>query len=62
MISFLGISNAGARLGSLGNADPTIRSDLISVAVKGTTTRLRYVNCPAAPFVDTSAQNVCDGK
>ena len=24
--------------------------------------RLRYVNCPFAPFLDTSDQNVCQGK
>ena len=23
--------------------------------------RLRYVNCPFAPFLDTSEQNVCQG-
>ncbi len=23
--------------------------------------RLRYVNCPFAPFLDTSTQNVCAG-
>jgi hypothetical protein len=23
--------------------------------------RLRYVNCPFAPFLDTAAQNVCEG-
>jgi hypothetical protein len=24
-------------------------------------TRLRYVNCPVSPFVDSDAQNVCAG-
>jgi hypothetical protein len=27
----------------------------------GATARLRYVNCPFAPFVGSTAQNVCQG-
>jgi uncharacterized protein GlcG (DUF336 family) len=57
MISFLGLSNAATRLGSIKQADPAIRSD--QVIVGGV--RLRYVNCPVAPFVDTTQQNVCTG-
>jgi uncharacterized protein GlcG (DUF336 family) len=61
MISFLGTNNAGVQLGSIGNAPVGIRADNIVVNVNGATVRLRYVNCPFAPFLDTSAQNVCQG-
>ncbi|MEA3009522.1 MAG: hypothetical protein QOJ91_1214 [Sphingomonadales bacterium] len=61
MISFLGAHNAGARLASLGNADPARRSDQIVVPV-GSGVRLRYVNCPFAPFLGSGEQNVCQGK
>ncbi|MDP3674352.1 MAG: heme-binding protein [Novosphingobium sp.] len=61
MISFLGgANNGGARAGNgLGNAPKPIRAD--TVIPPGTNTRLRYVNCPFAPFLDTSAQNACEG-
>jgi uncharacterized protein GlcG (DUF336 family) len=62
LIGFLGLYNAGVRVGSIGEADPAIRADQIVVALNGESTRLRYVNCPVAPFVDTSQQNVCQGK
>ncbi|QGN55982.1 heme-binding protein [Novosphingobium sp. Gsoil 351] len=61
MISFLGgANNGGARAGNgLGNAPKNIRAD--TVIPPGTNTRLRYVNCPFAPFLDTTQQNVCEG-
>lgn len=63
MIAFLGLHNAGIRLGgSIGNADPGIRSDQIEVPTGSTTTRLRYVLCPFNPFIGTNEQNVCQGK
>ena len=63
MIAFLGLHNAGIRLGgSIGNADPAIRSDRIEVPTGNTTTRLRYVLCPFNPFIGTNEQNVCQGK
>ncbi|WP_271079412.1 heme-binding protein [Aurantiacibacter sp. MUD61] len=61
MVSFLGLHNAGVRTGSVNNADPAIRADRIVVNVNGRNTRLRYINCPFAPFLDTDAQNVCQG-
>jgi uncharacterized protein GlcG (DUF336 family) len=61
MISFLGLHNAGAKVGGIGNAPKDMRADTIVVAV-GSGVRLRYVNCPFAPFLDTSEQNVCEGK
>jgi len=57
MISFLGLANAG---GAIANAPAAIRADNIVVAV-GSGVRLRYVSCPFAPFLDSSAQNVCQG-
>ncbi len=61
MTAFLGVANAAARVGGIGNADPTIRADQLVVG-PAPAQRLRYVNCPFAPFLDTSDQNVCQGK
>ncbi len=62
MISFLGLNNGGARAGAgLGNAPNASRADRIVVQVGNRQVRLRYVNCPFAPFIDTAAQNVCEG-
>ena len=59
MVSFLGLYNAGVALhGALGNAPPAIRAD--TLAPQGV--HLRYVQCPQAPFLDSNADNVCDGK
>ena len=61
MASFLGLHNAGVRLGSIGNAPKAIRADNVVVDLGNASVRLRYVNCPFAPFLDTSDQNVCEG-
>ncbi len=61
MISFLGTHNAGLRVGGIGNAPPDIRADRILVQVGSRQVRLRYINCPFAPFLDTDEQNVCEG-
>ncbi|MSP50901.1 MAG: hypothetical protein EXQ91_00680 [Alphaproteobacteria bacterium] len=59
MVAFLGLHNAGVALATgVSNAPKGIRADNISAFGA----RLRYVNCPFAPFIDTSAQNVCAGK
>ena len=60
MISFLGAHNGGLRAGSIGNAAPAMRADNLVFNV-GAGVRLRYVNCPFAPFLDTNEQNVCQG-
>ncbi|MEO6388981.1 MAG: hypothetical protein ABIT16_05865 [Croceibacterium sp.] len=60
MISFLGAHNGGVRTGTIGNAPLPIRADNIVFAI-GAGVRLRYVNCPFAPFLDTTEQNVCEG-
>ena len=58
MISFLGLHNAGELLGTINNAPVAMRADQLSPMG----TRLRYVQCPQAPFLDSDEQNVCDGK
>jgi uncharacterized protein GlcG (DUF336 family) len=61
MISFLGLNNAGVQLGTINNAPVDIRSDRIVVDLGDAKVRLRFINCPFAPFLDTSDQNVCEG-
>jgi uncharacterized protein GlcG (DUF336 family) len=62
MISFLGLANGGKRVGTIGHAPAERRSDRVVVQVgSGREVRLRYVNCPFAPFLDTTDQNVCQG-
>ncbi|MGH8091200.1 MAG: heme-binding protein [Rudaea sp.] len=59
MVSFLGLYNAGIQLdGAIGNAPPAMRAD--QLAPQGV--HLRYVQCPQSPFLDSNADNVCDGK
>ncbi|HKS57506.1 MAG TPA: heme-binding protein [Steroidobacteraceae bacterium] len=59
MIAFLGVHNAGQSLGgALGNAPADRRAD--TVIAQGV--RLRYVQCPQAPFIDNTDDNVCEGK
>ena len=52
LVSFLGIQNGPS---TLNNAPASIRSD--QLAPNGV--HLRYVNCPAAPFLDSRVQNPC---
>ena len=59
MISFLGLHNAGLELGTgVGNAPRPIRADNLEVPGG----RLRYVNCPFLPFLDSNEQTPCNGK
>lgn len=60
MVAFLGLANAGRVLNTgIGNAPKNIRAD--NLQPQGIGTRLRYVQCPQAPFNDTVEQNVCEG-
>ena len=61
MVAFLGTHNAGLSVGGIGNAPVGIRADNIVIDVNGQGVRLRYVNCPFAPFLDSAEQNVCEG-
>lgn len=59
MIAFLGLANGASQLNSgLGHAPPERRADRLTP--QGV--RLRYVQCPFTPFLDSSAQNVCAGR
>lgn len=62
MTSFLGLHNAGVKVGGVANAPTNIRADQIVVSLPGGSARLRYVNCPFNPFLGSSEQNVCQGK
>lgn len=56
MVSFLGLARAAAALGTgIGNAPAALRADTLQV--QGV--RLRYAQCPQAPFNDSEASNVC---
>ncbi len=60
MVSFLGLANAGRVLNTgIGNAPKTLRAD--NLQPLGIGSRLRYVQCPQAPFIDGNEQNVCEG-
>ena len=65
MIAFLGIHRAGLRLGSNkripapGNAPRELRADQLEIP--GQSSRLRYVNCPQAPFIDSDETEICSG-
>ena len=52
MIAFLGVQNGPS---TLNNAPTSIRAD--QLAPGGV--HLRFVNCPAAPFLDSRVQNPC---
>ena len=63
MTSFLGLANGGKRVGNgIGHAPAEKRSDRVIVQItRDRQVRLRYVNCPFAPFLGTTEQNVCQG-
>lgn len=70
MISFLGTYNASIALGGdgigdsageIGNAPTAIRADTIATGQLAAN-RLRYIQCPQNPFLNSSQENVCDGK
>ncbi len=58
MIAFLGVHEAAQQGGSFGNAAPSMRAD--TLVPQGT--RLRYVNCPVTPYLNSDEQNVCENK
>ena len=62
MTAFLGLYNASQRSGvTVQEAPVAIRADQLSSGQLASA-RLRFVSCPLAPFLDTSDQNVCQGK
>lgn len=58
MISFLGVHQAGEALGTINNAPANMRADQLTPSG----VRLRYINCPQSPFLDSDKENVCNGK
>jgi len=58
MIAFLGLFNGARELGTLNNAPIGRRADTLSALGS----RLRYIQCPQAPFVGSSEDNVCANK
>lgn len=59
MIAFLGLNNASVALGgTINNAPMNMRAD--NLTPQGT--RLRYVQCPQGPFINSDVDNVCGGK
>ncbi len=62
MVAFLGLARAASALGTIANAPAAMRADTVTFDLGGgRNTRLRYVNCPVAPFVGSDEQNVCLG-
>jgi uncharacterized protein GlcG (DUF336 family) len=58
MVAILGLANASTALGSsITNAPSARRADTLTP--QGT--RLKYVECPQSPFVNSDAENVCEG-
>jgi len=58
MISFLGLANAAKDLGTgISNAPAAMRADTLTPMG----TRLRYAQCPQAPFNGSTDENVCAG-
>jgi uncharacterized protein GlcG (DUF336 family) len=58
MIAFKGLANAAAALGTgIGHAPTDLRADTLLF----TGGRLRYVQCPVAPYINSAEQNVCNG-
>ena len=59
MVAFLGLYEGAAALGTgLNHAPAAMRADVLVPAG----VRLRYVQCPQAPYYASSEQNVCGGK
>jgi hypothetical protein len=60
MIGFLGLHDAGLILNTgIQNAPSEQRADKIDIP--GQDIRLRYINCPQAPFLDSTVTGVCNG-
>ena len=57
MVAFLGLSRASAQIGGIGQAPAARRSD--QLVPQGS--RLRYVQCPQGPLLNSQQANVCAG-
>lgn len=66
MVAFLGLHRAGLILNNgVGNAPSSKRADTITIpksSFNGSEdVKLRYVQCPQSPFINSNQQNVCAG-
>lgn len=60
LVAFLGLANAGSILATgIANAPAGMRAD--TIFPPGTGTNLRYVQCPVAPFLDSTQTDACNG-
>ena len=59
MVAFLGVQGAATQLASISNAPTMMRADQFSAGTSGT--MLRYISCPQSPFINSNAENVCNG-
>src|SRR5262249_58185466 len=58
LIAFVGVADAGKTLNTgIGNAPQNKRADQLTPLG----TRLRYANCPVAPFNNSDVQDACAG-
>jgi uncharacterized protein GlcG (DUF336 family) len=57
MVSFLGLQGAATRVGTFGQAPMDMRADQLMPSGA----RLRYINCPQAPFTDSTTEQPCRG-
>ena len=64
MVAFLGVNNASVALrGRIKNAPKGQRADRVRITQGGSQAlRLRYVQCPVAPFIGSDVQTPCKGK
>jgi uncharacterized protein GlcG (DUF336 family) len=64
MVAFLGVNNASVALrGRIKNAPKGLRADRVRITQGGSQAlRLRYVQCPVAPFIGSDVQTPCKGK
>lgn len=61
MVSFLGVDRASAAMNrAFNNAPAAIRADVLGIP--GASERLRYINCPQGPFINSDNSDVCNGK
>jgi uncharacterized protein GlcG (DUF336 family) len=62
MIGFLGLDAAHSALGSIQNAPVAIRADQLVINQGGGANHVLYVQCPVAPFLNSTVQDACTGK
>ena len=61
-LPFLGLDAAHTALGSIQNAPVAIRADQLVINQGGGANHILYVQCPVAPFLNSTVQDACTGK